>query len=270
MRCRVPEPYSGLWFFWGQPYMSYLRWVTLRTATLIHPNVVLVRREHPISPDVSWAEHQDFQAGPPDRDWMPNALALPLTVIGLEELAPDIAAMQAPDVQTADLLKWWVLAKQGGTVADTDIVFLRPLPQISHDVELVVFSGHPESGYVPVSIMQGKPNPVWDDAFRIAVDSYRREAYESCGSAAIMQGPPQLARLSERVVFPWAGAYPWSRWHAWLFGSKQWPGIPRDCCGIHWYAGHNQAWNRKINGPKDLPDGAVRWAIEATGIGGDR
>lgn len=248
-----------LWFFWGQEHLTFLRWVTLFSATQIHKNVVLVRRTEPIRPTVAWRERQDFQHEPSGHNWMENVAALPLEVVALESVAPKIAELRAPDIQTSDLLAWWLLAEHGGTVADMDIIFLKPLPGIDHEVEVVVFEGYPKPGYVPVTLMQGKPSSTWRRAFLNAVQRYRPHLYESCGSDSLSPKPD--GRLGEHIIFPWAGKYGWSLWHRWFFESNYWPDIPDDCCGIHWYAGHNQKFNQEIKGPEYLVAGAVGWAV---------
>ena len=251
---------STLWFFWGQPQMSFLRWATLASACKIHDDVTLVLRGECLKPKVNWKEWQDFQVVFSGHNWLYEVNRLPLKLVILEEIAPEIAKLRAPDVQTADLLSWWLLAKHGGTVADMDIVFLKPLPRITQNVELVVFSGHPKSNYVPVTIMQGKPCSSWLYTYHNAVNNYNLDDYESCGNKALMF--KIQANLDEHTIFPWAGKYPWSEWHNWMFGAKEWPVIPEACRGIHWYAGHNQKWNQSIKSKEDLGNGAVAWAIK--------
>jgi len=250
---------SKLWFFWGQPQMSYLRWATLASACKIHDDVVLVLRGECLKPKVNWKEWQDFQVVFSGHNWLFEVNRLPLKTVILEEIAPEIAKLRAPDIQTADLLSWWLLAKHGGTVADTDIVFLKPLPEITQNVGLVFFSGHPKPNYIPVTIMQGKPCSMWHKTYDNAVKNYDPDDYESCGNKALRA--LTCKPLNEHIVFPWAGKYPWSDWHNWLFGAKEWPEIPEACCGIHWYAGRNQKWNQSIKNKEDLHGGAVAWAI---------
>lgn len=249
----------ALWFFWGQPHMSFLRYMTLVSASRIHNDVRLVLRRNPIRDPVDWREMQDFQFVPPPRDYMEEALSVVDHVAYLEEFAPEVAAYGLPDVQTSDLFAWWVLSKCGGTVADMDIVFLKPLPEIQNDVEVVRFSGYPKAGYSPVTIMQGRPCSTWGGAFRRACTCRKEEVYESCGSGCLHAFVKP--RLPETIVFPWAGRVPWSQWHSFLFNDEAWPSIPEECCGIHWYAGHNQKWNQRIQSEADLERGAVAWAV---------
>jgi len=251
---------NPLWFFWGQPHMTFLRWLTLRSARRIHEDVRLVVRREPVTPKVTWEEKQDFQFGTPEPDWMRNVPELGIEMIDLEDIAPKIAALKAPDIQTSDLLVWYLLSKYGGTVADMDIVFIKPLPEISADVELTVFSGHPKSGYTPVSFMQGRPCVTWSECYQRAMTAYRFDDYESCGTR---NAPGDVAPLlSDHVVYPWAKEYPWSIWSAWLFWSEKWPAIPDDCIGLHWYAGHNQTFNQRITSAADLRAGAIAWAAK--------
>lgn len=248
---------NTLWFFWGQPHLSYLRYLTLLSASKIHRSIVLVTRETPVSPVVDWKEQQDFQIEPKGRNWMPEVDRLPVERITLEQLAPEIAVLRAPDVQTSDLLGWWILGQYGGTVADMDIVFYRELPEIIQDVQVTVFEGHPQPGYMPVSFMQGRPCAEWRYAYKVAKSEYDPNVYESCGAGCFRASMSPW--LSERVIYPWAGQ-PWHRWHSWLFREDQWPEIPESSVGLHWYAGHNQKHNQAIHRPEDLKHGAVAWA----------
>lgn len=258
-RC-ISKSSDTLWFYWGQEHMTFLRWMTLLSAAQIHNNVVLILRKNPVRPQVSWKERQDFQQKPIGRNWMENVKESPVKIMYLEDVVPEIAQLEAPDVQTSDLLAWWLLSEHGGTVADMDIVFLKELPQIEFDVQVVVFDGYPKSGYMPVTFMQGRPCSIWREAYRRALRSYHPDKYESCGSDVLIPRP--TSRLSQQIVFPWAGYAPWSLWHKWLFEAEEWPEIPQDCCGIHWYAGRNQKWNQKINSLADLKNGAIAWAVK--------
>ena len=146
-------------------------------------------------------------------------------------------------------------------MADMDILFLRPLPEIVCDIQFVRFKAHPQPDYIPVSFIQGKPCPEWKRVFDKALILYQPDDYQSCGSKALgpqVQYFSSRLGLSERIVFPWAGPdHFWSKWHHWLFGAPTWPEIPRDCCGIHWYAGHNQEWNQRIKCEKHFKLGGA-------------
>lgn len=254
---------NALWFFWGQKHLSFLRWMTLYSASQIHDDVRLVLREEELKPSVSWKEEQDFQTQPKGKNWLPEVDNLSVKKVMLGDIAPDLANLKIPDVQTADLLAYKILGKYGGTVADMDIIFLKPLPQVEQNIQIPIFLGEPKPGYVPVSFLQGKPCAEWQKIYEVALKLYNPDRYESCGSPAITSviGRLNILKLSEHIVFPWAGEHPWSLWHKWLFMADEWPEIPEDCCGIHWYGGRNQMWNRAIQCREDCTRGAIGWAV---------
>jgi hypothetical protein len=262
---------DALWFYWGGDHLTFLRWATLASACQMHPRVILVRRRH--DPDQrraaldaarTWHERQDFQEEANGRNWMSD-LPAGIQVMWLDEVAPEIAAVQAPDVQTSDLLGWWLLANHGGTVADMDVVFIRSLPVVEADVQIVVCSGWPKVGYMPIGFLQGRPCDYWRSMYRRARERYDPRIYESCGAGLFLpwdQIPESKRLLPESIVYPFALKAEWGRWHAWMFQSPEWPDIPEECCGIHWYGGNNQRFNRAITADNiEDWDGAVPWAV---------
>ena len=249
-----------LWFYWGHRHMTFLRYMTLRSACSIHGDVRLVMRDEEISPSVPWAEDQDFRHS--DRlakDWFPAVMELPLKHVRLEEVAPAIADLRTDDVHTSDLLSWWLMSSQGGTVCDMDIVFLKALPPIVEDVEIVA---HPErpglAPYVPIAYMQGRPNAKWQETYQRAMERHNPMVYQSCGGECLRPWPE--GRLSWFIVYPWFGCTFRSILNYCLH-APHWPAIPDDCIGIHWYGGGMQERNQAIQGPGDLTSGALSWAV---------
>lgn len=247
----MPPP---LYLYWGQPTMTFLRWLTIVSASQVHENVVLVRRRAPVAPVVRWLERQEFQKTAVYRE---RRIPKDVRVVYLEDLAPEIAELAAPDVHTRDLLAFYLLAREGGSFADMDIVFLKPIPEVEENVQVCRFSGPPKKGYAPVTFMQGRPCSIWRNAYSEAKRCFDPDVYESCGAPYI---PTNVApRLPERIVFPWAGLDP-EEYERWLFRAKDWPTVPRECVGVHWYAGQNQSWNERIQSLEDFRGGAVEWA----------
>lgn len=246
-----------LWFFWGQDHMSFLRWLTLYSACRIHEDVRLIYRAEPVQSKVHWSEQQDWQLPKSDwTNWRDKVATLSLREIEINEIAPGIAKLQVSDVHTSDLLAWYLLTTYGGTVADMDILFLKPLPEIIHNAEIVRFTAHPKPDYIPVSFMQGKPCDVWRNAYWKALSVYDPNEYESCGTRCLEYDG--TAYLDEHIVFPFAGKdLRWSDWHRLFFSADEWSALPDTCCGIHWYAGHNQKWNIKLNDVGDLTHGLI-------------
>jgi hypothetical protein len=245
-----------LWFFWGQQNMTFMRYMTLRSACAVHADVRLVTRDS-VAVDVQWNESQDFQFVPIGQNWFDEVRRLPVKIQHLKDLAPSIAAMNADDVHTSDLLAWHLLATEGGTVADMDIVFLSPLPRIAEPVQIAVH--RVRSPYVPVAFMQGKPHPFWSKTLSRALAAYVPAVYECCGARSIAKPWPDPC-LSPSIVYPWVGSA-WQQIFNYCFAAPHWPPIPAECIGIHWYGGANWEANRKITGPSDEIGGAAGWAV---------
>lgn len=248
-------------FFWGQHEMTYLRFLTIHTAVrLMGPRVRLIVRTHPIQPAVTWTERQDFQHVC-SNDYYSLAIDAVKNaggqVVPLEVLSPVISDMKAPDVHTSDLLGWFILSTEGGWIADMDILWIRPLPEVTEDVHVVRFTGAPKADYVPVSLMGGRPCGVWDAACVNAMTDYDPAVYESCGTGCL---PPGVkGNLPETIIFPWAGDK-FRTYRPRLFESNRYPEVPYETVGLHWYAGRNQDYNQRITSFGDLPKvGAFQW-----------
>jgi len=258
---------TPLWFFWGQKRMSFLRYMTLRSACDVHADVRIIVRDEELRPAVKWVESQDFMNNDDGADWMAEAMKLPIRVHDLREIAPVLSDLRAPDVQTSDLLAWWILATIGGTVCDMDIVFLKPLPEIIENVEVARWERDVHRyDYLPIGYIQGRPHDKWRDAYAKALAAYDPNVYQSCGGENLKPWPE--ARLSPFVVYPWAGAV-YRQILDYCFKTTHWPPLPVACVGVHWYGGAWQSENARINGPDDLEAGAVSWAIKTVLAGSE-
>jgi hypothetical protein len=241
--------------------MSWLRYMTLVSACRFHEDIRLVVRRDPVRGSYDWAEKQDFQRPEPSTDWFPRIKTLPVEIVYLENLAPEVAAFRAPDVQTCDMLGWWILSNLGGVVADMDIVWLKPLPQFRGPVNFVRYSGLPRAGYATISLLAGSPDPVWEKALANAMLACNPQVYASCGEQCLDQTVP--GTLPETILNPWAG-HLWAKYRRWLFEADDYPRIPEQTVGIEWYGGTNSDWSQKTT-PETLPrHGAVRRALLAT------
>lgn len=260
-----------IWLYWGNDRMSFLRYMTIHSACVLNPGQV--RLVIPDSPTLglgirSWGERQDMQYydGP---DYSSGVHRLRdthgLSIIPISDIAPNIAEIGAPEVHTKDLLTWWLLGKYGGTCADMDIVFVKPVPEIHAQVQLVVFDGHPKPGYMPVSFLQGLPNEWWHKIYRDALRQYDPMVYESCGAGLLEKCglPADWARLSSQVVYPFAeGEVLWMDWHKMIFAETH--ELPEECVGVHWYAGRNGRYNLKITERNWWRWGTLSEAIRTT------
>jgi hypothetical protein len=215
-----------LWLYWGGNHLTYLRWATIATAARFHDHVILVRRPERASVHVPavdaaqhWHEHQDFQRPLEGKNWI-GEIPKSVELVTLEEVAPQIAELEAPDVQTSDLLAWHLLATRGGTVADMDVVFIDRLPEVTHPIQMVVCTGWPLAGYMPIGFLQGEPCDFWRAMYRRAREAYNPKVYQSCGAERFppwAEIPEPKRLLPEHVVYPFALKAEWMRWHDWMF-----------------------------------------------------
>lgn len=266
-----------MWFFWSSHEMSFLRYMTLLSASKIHPNVHLVLRDPIPQSARQWAGgvRQDFQLPPPIANWMPAALNLPITTHRIEDLAPAVAALNAPDPHANDLLMYWILANIGGTCADMDIVFLAPVPDIETEVQVPRHvlecrvdhrtARQKREGVrlkrtnvlIPLGFLQGSPCAEWRAAYHTAMKRYDPDDYQS-GVFCLNQDRPGF--LPPGIVYPWP-TLPASRIIRRCFVDETWPPFASGCIGVHWYGGGAQEWNAATQCPEDLGAGAVPWAI---------
>ena len=196
-----------LWFYWGEKTMSFLRYMTLRSACRIHDDVTLIIRNEPAEVSLKWIEKQDFMFKSDTKNWYDDAVKLPLKIVYLDDIAPEIANLRADGVHTSDLLSWWILAQHGGTVCDMDIVFLKPLPKIQNNVEVVRYRYTCMNvDYFPIAYMQGHPDPKWKLSYDNAMRSYDPNVYQSCGAENLRPYPEPI--LPSNIVYPWV-KYRW-------------------------------------------------------------
>lgn len=246
-----------LWLFWGQEHMSWLRFLTPLSACLVHGDVRLITRTPAVRGSPAWIEKQDFRLPARGPNMWPAVRKLPIQIIELKDIAPDIAKMRASDVHTCDLLSWHLLAEYGGATADMDVIFFDCPPPTTHDVMIPIHRIGLGKPYTPIGYLQGRPCQQWKDILAAALAAYDPEQYQCCGALCVDMS--LAGRLPPTIVYPFANTTE-QRMHRWLFGATNFPPIPDECCGVHWYAGGNQNWNQKITRYEDVPRGAVRWA----------
>jgi len=236
-----------IWLYWGNRTMSFLRYMSLHSACSLNDSVTLIVPRDPIGKySDQWVEATDTTtySGP---DYTSMAVRLPnLRIVFLDELYPGIAALGAPEIHTSDLLGWRLLQQFGGTVADMDIVFVRPVPRIQADAQWTRFAGRPQPAYTPVSFLQGRAGAFWGEIYNAALASYDPCRYESCGAEHLVgRRPSSWRRLPSRTVFPWSERQEeWPDYHRMTFEEVH--PLPDNTIGIHWYAGANTERNNQI------------------------
>ena len=255
------------YFYWGSETMSFLRYMTFASFRAHNPDwrIVLVTRLEPLEPQkYDWAETQDFMFEPLE-DYFDRLNDLGVEIQFLEEEFEEIAALDISDVHTSDILAWYILARKGGIVSDTDIIYTR-----SFDYErfkktsfgIVCFEGWPKPNYMPVSFMISQPNLIYDQIYKASLKNVDKNVYESAGTICIEKSVGSfeqikahftnekyaglITRLPDKIVFPFAKDFQWGMYSNLAFEQNNYSKLHEDCIGIHWYAGApgHQRYNR--------------------------
>ena len=169
------------YFYWGSETMSFLRYMTFYTFRAHNTDwkIVLIKRKKPLGKiDYGWAETQDFMLNELP-DYSHKLDELNVTVEWLEDEYPEIAALDISDVHTSDILAWYILARKGGVVSDTDIIFTRPFDYErfkNTEFGIVCFEGWPKKDYMPVSFMISQPNIIHDRTYKASLKNVDNNA----------------------------------------------------------------------------------------------
>lgn len=250
---------NPLWLFWGQPTMSFLRWMTLRSSIAVHDDVRLILRRKPVDLAKARATAAKWHGGSVKLDfsfdsmgdgtnWLERCPA-GIQIVYLEDLAPELAALEADDVHTSDLLTWWLLANEGGTISDMDVIYYQRIADPPAPISVVRYRDHPAPGYMPIGFLQGSPHPFWNSMLERALRQFNPAEYQGVGPSLFPKKwddiPEPKVLLDERIVYPFAG-HPWGMYQGWLFKSDVWPQISPATIGVHWYGGFNSQWNDQM------------------------
>ena len=247
-----------IWAYWGNQSMSFLRYMTLHSLCKLNDEVTLICGDSGRG-NKAWIEKQDMAhyCGPDHTNKLKGLKNL--SVVNLSAIAPQIAKLKASEVHTSDLLGWFLMNRYGGTVTDMDIVFTKPVPEVSGTVQMVKF----DDGYTPVSFMQGAPDGFWTYLFELSMRQWQDDDYESCGSklfSHVKAFPETTKWLDPRTVFPFY-RNPWGVRHAMVFCERH--ALPKQSIGIHWYGGVNHYYN-SVTMPESPQESTIWDAIRVT------
>ena len=220
-------------------------------------------------------------------DYTSSLEALDIKVEYLEDEYKEIAALDISDVHTSDILAWYILARKGGVVSDTDIIFTRPFDyERFKDTEfgIVCFDGLPKANYMPVSFMISQPNVIHEKIYQASLKLVDKNVYESAGTIVIentlgsfvdicrKNKEVNVTKLPNKIIFPFADDYEWGFYAQLAFIYNTYDHLDKDCIGIHWYAGapghqkFNEAYANGDYGKYNNTIGAaIRRAIEIRG-----
>lgn len=167
----------------------------------------------------------------------------------------------------SDAARYGILYRAGGVYFDTDIVFVRPVPQHWLEKDLLLPACSVTHAMYGVHVMGAKPESTFFkgamDKARLRLESNRALGCQSLG-VKLWEGMDifQLASRGNESVTPLPiSAFLMTGWQdvedVW---SPQWDIDPR-AVGVHWYGGDRLSCEYEHTRPEDLPESLVSKAF---------
>lgn len=221
-----------------------MRWMTVKSFAVLNPG---------------WKIHVHYPTDPiADQPWMSGEQASPDGLCedlfgrlgGFEQVTecPMRITFCNSEVQRSDLLRWKLLAEEGGVWADFDILFIKPMDAIDLpcdvDVVLSYFKTRNRTDANRIGFLMSASNDAAKDfyscVYRAAMKSTADSAYQSLGRRILDQFIPgresefdaEFYNLPQPVVYPFVPR----QLHR-IYWTRTLE-LDASTIGIHWYAGH--------------------------------
>jgi len=255
-----------LFFFWGNPVMSWFRYMTLYSARKYNPDWKIELYVTDVSRDEKyWKEcnEQDFFMYKGE-NYFNRIQDLNIEI----KQCPRAANIEgAGPSHMSNFFKWRELSEEGGVYADMDILFLKPLDDWYESIKRydsgLSWYDALNHGYFSIGFMFSSGQSIlFNDIYDNAKETFREGKYQSAGVDALYRivnvklnglrlKPSERIRVSYSKVhyIPMDTVYPF------LFNQSDErfslciKELPEKCLGIHWYAGDPaaQVFNSTIN-----------------------
>jgi len=266
-----------IFFFWGNPTMSWMRYLTLKSFCILNPDwqVILYvsKCERVTKP---WRDNvdQDFfsYSGP---DYLSRVQELGVEV--LEWSMPELLDVGASHL--SNFLKWYKLQAHGGIYSDMDILWLKPFDKLFEEMSNAD-SAICITKYLSIGLLGSNiGNKMFKAFFDHARQTYDTKRYQCVGVEAIYDllyndkaynedGGINFTYIAKQDIIqdlrdrwpdlkifniPFGVIYPFGC----LEMDRVWEAnyqLPDHVVGIHWYAGDplSQRWNKVLH-PGNLP-----------------
>lgn len=233
--------------YWGQDDLPFLRFLTLWSVGHLNPGWRIVLHE-PERPDASlvrtWDTPEHRGTRPSARNYRPWLAHVPN--LEIRKYPEGAFARGLSHVHRSDLLRWRVLAEEGGLWSDMDILYSQPLSRVplletsralvciwaqgGHLTHSIGFLGS-EPGMEPYAtawaIAQGHNVPA-------AGEHYQALGNQLLARVCPPERPlgPGIVNLPRHVVYP----YSWLTIREWIASAREVSFRP-ETIGVHWYAG---------------------------------
>lgn len=238
-------------FYWDQECLPYLRYVTLLTFSKLNPDWEL-KLWQPFDLksklDRTWNTDEHLYASTPKISYRENLDQLSnLTINCIDQISPLRTPLNG--VTFSDLLRWKLLSGEGGLWSDMDIVYIKPICDIS-------VNNKKNSGFTSVVcredltfdchfiglLMSAPNNNYFKQVLELSSNKFDADLYQSVGSLLIENVLPKEVIYFNRNTI---GNISFEDFYLYnpneedinsLFGGKLAKNFSH-VVGIHWYAG---------------------------------
>lgn len=230
-----------LYLYWGGKPLSWLRYLTIVSFKVHNPDweVVVYIPAEPTT-NVSWNTNE--QKTPYSGEDYTTSLADIAEVRRFDCKLIDFPN-DIPEVYKSDLFRLWVIKEYGGMYCDFDILFTKPMPDISDKKRLYCF--HPD-GHYAIGLLAGcKGDEVFTRLLEKAKSIESIGRYQSYGTtlwSRVLDGAePEGWNIPKNLVY----TYGWQHADKLFTGQQE---LPPDAIGVHWYGGTDisASWENKL------------------------
>ena len=246
-----------IFFYWGNPVMSWLRYMTLHSFRKLNPDWEMeLHVSHIDLRDKCWKDsnEQDFYAYK-GKNYLPEVEKLGVTI---KECPAFVEGASPP--HNSDLFRWNELATGGGIYSDMDILFVKPIDILYEQIKNYRYGLciDEEGNYLIGFMFSSGNNCFFKHVFNSSKLSFNRNVYQSAGTVGITRilqdlGVSRVHRVrtyKEGLLhMNLENVYPF-RWNQQRdFFHVCHTELPKETIGIHWFAGHPeaQAFNNNVN-----------------------
>lgn len=221
-----------LYLYWGGQNLSWLRFLTVKSFAKHNPDWEIVVY-YPFSPTKGtiWTTFEQRTVYKGEDFFTKLAEYAELRPFNMASIGSD---NDMTEVHKSDIFRLWILAEHGGLYSDFDILFIKPMPDISKKLRL--FCHHPDGHYAVGFLAAKRGDDMYKSLLEKAV-SITPAKYQSLGATLwneYLQSEPDGWNIPATLVYPigWQHADE-------LF--KEELGLPDESIGVHWYAGNSES-----------------------------
>jgi len=220
MKRRINSIPQTLYSYWGGKPLSFLRRLTLQSFHKYNPDWKIVLYVDTKISNLDFVEQKE----------LPEEIKL-----FCKGMAPH---------HISDVLRWYLLYKQGGIWADMDILFIKPLPKNIKNSEFMCFRKYHSIGFL--GSYKGNTNykTMYELITKPNSKIYNAHDYQCFGSRLLnkkWQPTVNYTNIPKELVYPFEWDHPEQIFNENNNGTK-------NTIGIHWYGGNplSKKWDNLL------------------------